>query len=508
MHENNWTLLVSVAVLLLLFTVAKAEESDNSAAGIISNRLLDEENSTARSDGVNDEKAEFGSAEFYFFLFSSIGITLIAGLMSGLTVGYLSLDELILELKIKNGTEEERKQSKEIFEILEQHHLLLVSLLVTNAAAMETLPIFLEKLVSEVAAVIISVTAVLIFGEIIPQAVCTGPNQIKIASAAAPFTKTLMMMEGFVAYPIAKLLDCILGEHTHNRYKNSDLKALITLHTEAAVQEREKMHQEGENVPHDNIGLSIEQIKLIHGAMDLNAYTAIDAMKKYESVEKIGADQKITPEFLKQLAAKGYSRYPVFNGSIHNVIGIVMVKRLLGHKDSRRTIGSLSLRAPLIVPPNMPLTDLLTEFQKGKSHIALVTKQTNELKKNMGLDLSVSGVQIGYEEAMDTDPVKILGIVTLEDVVEKALGENILDENDYDKEHKPNVPPPAKPRDISDALNPSTSPIQDPHRAKPAEKTVDKIELINLAMPAVSKPLAEKPKPQIQDVISKGGEKL
>ena len=56
------------------------------------------------------ERAKPGTSEFWIFLASSIGLTLLAGLMSGLTVGYLSIDELVLELKIKNGTEEERKQ--------------------------------------------------------------------------------------------------------------------------------------------------------------------------------------------------------------------------------------------------------------------------------------------------------------------------------------------------------------------------------------------------------------
>lgn len=70
------------------------------------------------------------------------------------------------------------KAAKRVLPILQQHHWLLVTLLLANAAAMEALPIFLDALVPAYAAVIISVTAVLIFGEIIPQAVCTGPSQI------------------------------------------------------------------------------------------------------------------------------------------------------------------------------------------------------------------------------------------------------------------------------------------------------------------------------------------
>lgn len=99
-----------------------------------------------------------------------------AGLMSGLTVGFLSIDQLDLEIKQSIGTEEEKRQAGAILPILKQHHFLLVTLLLANALAMESLPIFLDAIVPSFWAIIISVTAVLFFGEVIPQAICTGPS--------------------------------------------------------------------------------------------------------------------------------------------------------------------------------------------------------------------------------------------------------------------------------------------------------------------------------------------
>ena len=93
-----------------------------------------------------------------------------------------------------------------------------MTLLLANAAAMEALPIFLDDLVPAYAAVIISVTAVLIFGEIIPQAVCTGPSQIEIAAGIAPLTRILMCLLSPIAYPISLLLDCCLGKHHKPRF--------------------------------------------------------------------------------------------------------------------------------------------------------------------------------------------------------------------------------------------------------------------------------------------------
>ena len=138
--------------------------------------------------------------------------------MSGLTVGYLSIDDLVLELRFNNGTDEEKEHASKLLPILAKRHWLLVTLLLMNAFCMEALPLFLHKFVPEFVPILISVILVLLFGEIIPQAICTGPDQVKIASKFAPLTKVLMWMTYPITYPIAKLLDSLLGEHHKSRY--------------------------------------------------------------------------------------------------------------------------------------------------------------------------------------------------------------------------------------------------------------------------------------------------
>ena len=149
----------------------------------------------------------FVYVEFYVKLV----LTCFAGAMSGLTVGYLSIDGLVLELKMTTGDDEEKRQADSVLPILQTRHWLLVTLLLCNAFAMEALPIFLDKLMPEYLAIILSVSLVLVFGEVLPQAICTGPDQIKIASMVAPMTKCLMYICSPISYPIAKLLDYLLG---------------------------------------------------------------------------------------------------------------------------------------------------------------------------------------------------------------------------------------------------------------------------------------------------------
>lgn len=89
--------------------------------------------------------------------------------MSGLTVGYSSISPLQLEIKLENGTEQEIEDAKRILPILERKHLMLATLLLSNAFAMESLPIFLNAILPASLAIILSTTVVLIFGEIVPQ---------------------------------------------------------------------------------------------------------------------------------------------------------------------------------------------------------------------------------------------------------------------------------------------------------------------------------------------------
>jgi hypothetical protein len=79
-----------------------------------------------------------------------------------------------LEVVKRSGTEHERRMVARLQPVIAHPHYLLATLLLTNAVALEMLPIFLDRLLNPVAAILISVTAILLFGEIVPQAVRAG----------------------------------------------------------------------------------------------------------------------------------------------------------------------------------------------------------------------------------------------------------------------------------------------------------------------------------------------
>ena len=109
---------------------------------------------------------------------------------------------------------------------------MLITLLLMNSLAFEALPLFMDKLVPAVIAIALSVSFVLIFGEILPSAFFTGPKQLVMAARMVPVIWFFMALFSPISYPISKLLDRWLGEEHGETYNKAELRALLNLHAE------------------------------------------------------------------------------------------------------------------------------------------------------------------------------------------------------------------------------------------------------------------------------------
>lgn len=146
-----------------------------------------------------DYYANWNDLSTWIYFITALFCVTCAALAAGLTLGILSLDSTRLQIKEVCGTPEEIIAAKKIRPVLEDRHRLLCTLLIFNSIANEALPIFLDALVPSVIAVFTSVTLVLIFGEVLPAAFFTGPNQLFVASKFVPLVNFLM----FIFYPLA-----------------------------------------------------------------------------------------------------------------------------------------------------------------------------------------------------------------------------------------------------------------------------------------------------------------
>ncbi|XP_009342173.2 DUF21 domain-containing protein At4g14240 isoform X1 [Pyrus x bretschneideri] len=416
----------------------------------------------------------FGSAWWFIYAGLSCFFVIFAGIMSGLTLGLMSLGLVELEILQRSGSPTEKKQAAVILPVVQKQHQLLVTLLLCNAAAMEALPIYLDKLFNQYVAIILSVTFVLFFGEVIPQAICTRYG-LAVGSNFVWLVRILMVVCYPIAYPIGKILDCVLG-HNEALFRRAQLKALVNIHS----QEEGK----GGELTHD-------ETTIISGALDLTEKTAEEAMTPIESTFSLDVNSKLDWEAMGKVLARGHSRVPVYSGNPKNIIGLLLVKSLLTVRPETETpVSAVSIRRIPRVPADMPLYDILNEFQKGSSHMAAVVKPKTKSKAPLptidgekdegngdtGTDFQLTTPLLSKQDGKpdsvvvdiprlprphshrhketfsshsdgatnglpqvseDIEEGEVIGIITLEDVFEELLQEEIVDETDeYVDVHK------------------------------------------------------------------------
>eukprot|EP00980_Cylindrotheca_fusiformis_P021521 scaffold8369_cov121-Cylindrotheca_fusiformis.AAC.2 len=395
----------------------------------------------------------------------------VAALAAGLTMGLLSLDPLMLLIKIRAGnTEAEKKQAASLLPIVKQHHLLLVTLLLLNSMANEALPLFLEALVSPLVSVILSVTLVLFGGEIIPSAIFTGPNKIKLASQLTPLVRLVMLLLWPIAYPISKVLDHLLHDNEGEEvdaFNRRELSALVRIQYEERMASKRQHKKEcakirksknlqpvvnnnkrressvrfgprasnastitGTQSPvHRNsqrASIHIDEVSMVEGALQMKTKKALDVYTPLRKMYAIPIDTVLDEETVVDIYSSGYSRIPVFEPNPNKpkmksgIRGILMTKQLIVLNPSDcRPLVTLPLHTPTCVSPVINLVDLLNILQTGRSgHLALVCARP-----------SVAEACLMVGEAVP-ERAGFMGIITIEDVLEELLQEEIADEYD------------------------------------------------------------------------------
>ncbi|XP_062119159.1 DUF21 domain-containing protein At4g14240-like, partial [Humulus lupulus] len=229
---------------------------------------------------------------------------------------------------------------------------------------LQALPIYLDKMFNQYVAIILSVTFVLFFGEVIPQAICTRYG-LAVGSNFVWLVRILMIICYPISYPIGKILDWVLG-HNEALFRQAQLKVLVSIHSQEAGKGGELTHDE---------------TKIISGALDLTEKTAEEAMTPIESTFSLDVNSKLDWEAMGKVLARGHSRVPVYSGNPKNVIGLLLVKSLLTVRPETETpVSVVSIQRIPRVPADMPLYDILNEFQKGSSHMAAVVKTKGKSK--------------------------------------------------------------------------------------------------------------------------------
>ncbi len=321
-----------------------------------------------------------------------VALLIISGLISGTETAFFSLNPSDLEQMRNRG----EKNDRAILALLTKPKKLLSTILITNNFVNVSIVILssfiLNNLISPevnyitifIIQVVLVTSVILIFGEILP----------KILANKEPMMFANLMvvnMRFLIAFfsPLSSLLvnstnliDKKIKKKGHY-ITMSDLSDAIDLTA-------------GENITDD-------EKKILKGIATFGETEATEIM---QSRVNITAIDKAAPyqEVVQTVLESGFSRIPVYEESLDQVLGILYIKDLIPYLNQPDFKHWVSLiRPPFFVPENKKINDLLQEFREKKNHLAIVVDEYGGTS----------------------------GIITLEDIIEEIVGD-ISDE--FDKE--------------------------------------------------------------------------
>ncbi|PWA24158.1 hypothetical protein CCH79_00016261 [Gambusia affinis] len=288
-------------------------------------------------------------------------LLVLSGMFSGLNLGLMALDPMELRIVQSCGTDKEKKWARKIEPIRRKGNYLLCSLLLGNVLVNTTLTILLDDLTkSGLGAVVASTVGIVIFGEIVPQALCSR-HGLAVGANTILLTKLFMLLTFPLSWPISKILDCVLGQEIGTVYNREKLVGMLKV-TE----------------PYND--LVKEELNMIQGALELRTKTVEDIMTPLGHCFMISSDAVLDFNTMSEIMESGYTRIPVYEHEQSNIVDILFVKDLAfvdpDDCTTLKTITKFYNHSVHFVFHDTKLDAMLEEFKKG---FAAVSGYTEDL---------------------------------------------------------------------------------------------------------------------------------
>ncbi len=315
---------------------------------------------------------------------------------SGTEIAYTSLSKL----KMKRDTEHPTTIQKLVGFIYNHYDYALSTVLVgnnlVNISATSVATVIAVSLAAKMGGrisddgastivTIIMTVLILIFGEITPKMIARRCSESFAKMAAWP-----MMILMIVFSPVVWLTSCIVKLFSLLWKKNTQEVTITEEEFETLLDTAE-----------DEGVIDESETDLLQSALTFTELDAADILTPRIDVVGFELNENID-NILQVLAETQFSRFPVYERTIDHVVGILyakhLLKELMVNKDVK--LADLLLE-PVYIPKTMHLPDIMDEFREHQTHMVIVADEYGG----------------------------IMGVVTMEDVLEQLVGE-IWDEND------------------------------------------------------------------------------
>ncbi|XP_026531920.1 metal transporter CNNM4-like [Notechis scutatus] len=321
-----------------------------------------------------------------------VTLLMLSGMFSGLTLGLIALDPMGLRIVKNCGTPKEREYATKIEPLRRKGNYLLCSLLIGNVLVNSSLTILLDTVIGEnIWSIVLSTISIVLFGEILPQSICSR-HGLAVGANTVLITRFVMLVTFPVAYPISKMLDYLLGKEMGTVYNREKLMEMLRL-----------------TQPYND--LLKEELNIIEGALELRTKIVENVMTPLKDCFLVSSDAILDFDTMTEILHSGYTRIPIYMKEKTNIVDMLYVKDLaFVDPDDRtplKTITKFYSHPIHYVCNTTRLDSVLEEFKKGKSHLAIV--------------------QMMHE--LNQEP-EVVGLVTLEDIIEEIIKSEIVDESD------------------------------------------------------------------------------
>ena len=306
----------------------------------------------------------------------------VSAVCSGLNIALMSLETGDLKRKAKLGG----REAARVLPLRRNGHLSLAAILLTNVAAVSATSLVLENVAGGIIAGLATTLLIVVFGEIIPQALFVR-RALRFCAQLSPLLRFMI----FVTYPISKplqlLLDKLFAEEEQPLDTRQELGLMITEHLGNTTSELD----EGE-------------VEIIRGALSLSEKRVRDICTPIAQVYWLQPQSVIDAKLIDEIKARGRSRIPIFNAEKTICYGVLLVKQLVDIDFDVITprVDELPLHPTKLVGSMTALDTMFRKFIGAHTHLMPVEKDG-----------------------------RVVGIVTIEDLIEEIVGHEIEDEMDH-----------------------------------------------------------------------------